>query len=160
MRYGATCAAVERNLARDERGVADFARLIASLARDRKALPADLLAWIQAPDSGPRRRLVRHCDALAAQASAGAKAIVRQVIRLAVGDELAAVAERDERARQRDEQPTEAVAHPNRGAARRRRLPSPMNHFLAHGGAAFGALAFGGAEPSRAFDAAISLLAS
>jgi hypothetical protein len=64
MRYGATYAAVERHLAGDERGVADFARLIASLARDREALPADLLAWVQAADPGPRRRLVRDRDAL------------------------------------------------------------------------------------------------
>jgi hypothetical protein len=64
MRYGATCAAVERLLARHERGVPNFARLIASLADDREALPADLLAWIQAADVSPRRRLVRNLDAL------------------------------------------------------------------------------------------------
>jgi hypothetical protein len=65
MRYGATCAAVERHLAGDERGVSDLARLVAALADDREALPADLLAWVQAADVSPRRRLVRDRDALA-----------------------------------------------------------------------------------------------
>ena len=161
MRYGAPHAAVERHLARHERGVADLARLIATLADDCESLEPDLLAWIQASNPGPRRRLVRDRDALAAQASAAPQSIVTEMVSLAVGDELAAVAERDERARQGHEQPPEAVAHPNRGAAHRRRLPSRLNHFLAHGGAAFvGAAAFGGAEPSRAFAAATSLLAS
>jgi len=99
MRHGALHAAVARNLARNQSGVADFARLIAALANDCEALPPDLLAWIQAANPGPRRRLVRDCDALAAQAPAGAKAIVAEMVRLAIGDELTAVAERDERAR-------------------------------------------------------------
>lgn len=99
MCYGAPHAAVERLLTGDERGVADFGRLVATLADDREALPADLLDWIQADDAPPRRRLVRDRDALAAQAPAGAKAIVAEMIRLAIGDEPAAVAERDKRAR-------------------------------------------------------------
>lgn len=83
------------------------------------------------------------------------------MVGLATDDELAAVAERDKRAGQRDYKPPEAVADPNRGAARRRRLPSRLNHFFAHGGEAFGgAAAFGGAEPSRAFAAATSFDAS
>ena len=64
MRYGATCAAVERLLAGDESGVADLARLVASLADDGKSLKPNLLAWIQAANPGPRRRLVRNLDAL------------------------------------------------------------------------------------------------
>lgn len=64
MRYGATCAAVERLLARYERGVAYLARLVAALADDREALVPDLLAWVQALDVSPRCRLVRDRDAL------------------------------------------------------------------------------------------------
>ena len=85
---------------------------------------------------------------------------MRQVIRFAVGDELAAVAERDERGRPGDEETPEAVAHPKRGAARKRRPPIRLNHFFAHGGDGLPAAAFVGAEPSRAFAAATSLLAS
>jgi hypothetical protein len=55
MRYGAFHAAVERLLTGDERGVSDFGRLIASLADDCEALPANLLAWVQASNPGPRR---------------------------------------------------------------------------------------------------------
>jgi len=99
MRHGAPHAAVERHLARHERGVSDFGRLIAALANDCESLPPDLLAWIQAANPGPRRRLVRDCDALAAQASAAPQAIVAEMVRLAIEDELTAVAERDERAR-------------------------------------------------------------
>ena len=85
---------------------------------------------------------------------------MRQVIRLAVGDDLAAVAERDERGRRRDEQPPKAVADPKRGAARKRRPPIRLNHFFAHGGVGLPAAAFVGAEPSRAFAAATSFDAS
>ena len=99
MRHGAPHAAVERHLARHERGVSDFGRLIAALANDRESLPADLLAWVQTADVSPRCRIVRDRDSLAAQASAAPQAIVAEMVRLAIEDELTAVAERDERAR-------------------------------------------------------------
>lgn len=165
MRYGATCAAVERLLARYERGVPDFARLVASLADDREALPADLLTWVQAANPGPSRGLVRDRNALSTQAPAASQPIMREVVRFAVGDERPAIAERDERSRRRDDQPPEAVADPKRGAARRRRPPIRLAHFFAHGGVAFAAtgaatIAATGAEPSRLFAAATSLDAS
>ena len=60
------------------------------------------------------------------------------------------------------EQPPEAVAHPKRGAARKRRPPIRLNHFFAHGGVALaaGAAVFVGADPSRLFAAATSFDAS